>query len=228
MFKMRYALVACLMAVPAVGTTINYTASGSTWNSQVQSGTSSSLGFSSGGPWNSSGGYNDGGYIFTGPDGSGWSLASKMISSTQGLVSAEDGVGSIELTLPGAGKSAIFITAEAINNSNVLEASDALTVTLYDGSTAMTPYTYTGGMLGINASFGITSVLIQPTKSNEGVFLTYLNFANSSLPQDGGSGGGNGDPPPAPEAITFALVGGGLLILFGAKRKFPDLTKFAS
>jgi ABC-type glycerol-3-phosphate transport system substrate-binding protein len=166
-----------------------------------------------GGPWNTAAGVTYGNYIFTGPDGTNlWSLTVQYFGGYQGLLGAQDGVGGINVTLPGSGKSAVFVWAVAIHN-NAVALSDQLNFS-YDS----TQYGFSGGGFGLTSSRSLTSFVITPNVAGDGVLLEEVDVANSILPQDGG--GGDPGPTAAPEGVTIALVGGGLLVLFGSKRKF--------
>jgi hypothetical protein len=185
--------------------------------------------FSSGGSWNTAAGYTDNsGYTFSGPDNGNWSLSGIDPAYTWGLAGATDGKGGILINLPGSGATAMYLFTEAINSSNSLSANDNLTVTLYSGANTVSSDTFSGGKIGFNTSAMITSVLVSPSLSNDGVFLTQLYTGTSALPLDsqGGGGGTQNNPSQTPEAATLALVGGGILVTFGAKRKFAAKLAF--
>jgi hypothetical protein len=109
MMKMRYALLCFLLvSVAQLGnaTTLPYTTY-SAWGNTV-TGTLTKLDLSqiTGGSYNTASGVTDGGYIFTGPDGTNnWSLS----EANSGLLGATDGSGGVAITLPGTGQSAIFV-----------------------------------------------------------------------------------------------------------------------
>ena len=216
MFTTRYLALLCVAtcaALPALGTTINSTSSYSTWDSSAYITGSptadhlSNLTYNT--TYNTSAGVTDGGYTFTGPDGTNnWSLKASSAQSYYGLLGAQDGTGGISVASPG---NAFYIWAVASNNS-----SDPLN--LYINGTFYSTFT-TG--IGISTSSPLTSILVTPTQSSDGVLLSEVDFANSSLTQDANGGG----PSSTPEAATLLLVGGGMLVVFGAKRKFTN--KFA-
>jgi hypothetical protein len=216
MFKMRYAALFCLASVaalPVLGTTINSTNSYSTWDTSAYiSGSPTALHLSNlpyGTDYSNASGVSDGGYTFTGPDGSNnWYLKASSSNGTYGLLGAQDGIGGINVASPG---NAFFVWAFGTGNSN-----DALNLTI-NGTFYKT---FTGG-IGISASSPLTSILITPTQSSDAVLFYEFDFANSSLTQDGGTQ----SPSQTPEAATLLLVGGGILVTFGAKRKFTN--KFA-
>lgn len=206
-------------AVPALATTTEWSVSAGNWESDIQSATlSSQLTFSAastaGGPWTTPVGFTDGGYIFSGPDGSNWFLQSFAPNGTYGLASEADGQGSILISLPGSGLTAMYLLVDAIDSSNSLHQNDNMTIGLYSGSNLMSTDVFssgTSGAIGFSTSYMVTSVLLSPEVANDGVFLTGLYSATSNLPPDS---------PPAAEAATIALVGGGILVLFGVKRRF--------
>jgi hypothetical protein len=78
-------------------------------------------------------------------------------------------------------------------------------------------YTLSGGAGGISSASPITSVLIT-APAGYGVILYQTAFGTSTSQA-------TSDPGQAPEAATIALVGGGILVLFGSKRKL--LHRFA-
>lgn len=233
MRKLHFAslcLLGTVAAMPSLATTINYATgvnSGTTWVAGLSGSPSSEFSFGAGGPWNTSTGYVDGSYTFTGPDNGGYLLQDVALNG-YGLLGATDGNGGILIDLPGSGVTAMYLLAEAVNSSNQLSKNDNLTITLYSGSNAVSSDNFSGGTIGFNSSAMITSVLLSPTVSNDGVFLTDFYTGTSALPLDnpGGGGGTQNNPSQTPEAATLALVGGGILITFGAKRKFAAKLAF--
>ena len=222
MFRVRHALL-CLplaaIALPMQATTIQATTY-SAWASQV-TGTPTFVDLEtlSSGDYSSASGITQGSYTFTGPDGAGWSLGVQTFGNKTGIYGASDGVGGIDVTLPGSGQSAIYFYANTEANNQLTNAS--LTLTLSDGES----FIIAGGQFGVNISHPITWYALSTT-SGQAAFLEWAYFGNSSLPQDGGTGGG-GTPGQAPEAATIALVGGGILILFGSKRKLMQKLSFS-
>jgi hypothetical protein len=101
-------------------------------------------------------------------------------------------------------------------------SSGTLTISLSDGETfssgtssLATPPTF----FAIALSQEITSFSITTTSGQ--VFLDNLFWGNSNLAQEVTSN----DPPPtdpaqAPEVATFLMIAGGLLLLFGSRRRW--------
>jgi hypothetical protein len=212
---MRYASL-CLVvfgALPVLATTIT-TTSFATWESAAYitgSPTFVDAETLPPGHYNTAAGVTEGSYIFTGPDGSNWSLGVNTFGgNTTGLFGGSDGVGAVEATLPGSGQAAVFFYTNTIKNNAL--SNGTLTLTLSDGET----FLISSGQFGLSVSHPITSFSLA-TSSGQAPFLEWAYFANSSLPQDGGGGTAQ-----TPEAVTLALVGGGMLVLFGSKRKLVD------
>jgi hypothetical protein len=220
MFRIRY-VPFCLMltvaAAPAFATTISSTTYAN-WISNV-SGTPTfedveTLPL---GNYNTSAGVSDGGYIFTGPDGSAWSLGVQTYGNKTGIYGASDGTGGIQVNLPGSGQSAIYFYANTVS-SNML-SNGSLTLSLSDGET----FNINSGQFGLSISHPITSFELTTT-SGQAAFLQWAYFGNSSLPQDGGTGGPDGGDTPTSEAATIALVSGGMLVVFGLKRRMSSMS----
>lgn len=222
MSRMRYALL-CLplvaIALPLQATTIQATTYAS-WSAQL-TGTPAFVDLETlaSGDYGTAGGVMQGSYRFNGPDGSGWSLGVQTFGNKTGIYGASDGVGRIEAILPGTGQSAIYFYANTEANNTITNGS--LTLTLSDGESL----SISSGQFGLNISHPITWYALSAT-SGQAAFLQWAYFGNSSLPQDGGTGGG-GTPGQAPEAATIALVGGGILILFGSKRNLAQKLSFS-
>jgi hypothetical protein len=218
MLKKRYAALLCFAAcaaLPALGITITSTSSYSQWDTSTYiTGSPTAVLLSNltfGTDYSNASGLSDGGYIFTGPDGTNnWSLKASSAQGYYGLLGAQDGIGGINVASPG---NAVFVWAVASNNS-----SDPLN--LYINGNFYSTFTTS---IGISASSPLTSILVTTTQSSDGVLLSEVDFANSSLTQD--SGGVTTPPSQTPEAATLLLVGGGILVVFGTKRKFTN--KFA-
>lgn len=136
-------------------------------------------------------------FVFTGPDGSSWVLSSTQYGGFYGLEGGSGG--SIKVTTPAAGDNAIFITVAAINGSS-------LTLTLSDGEF----FTVANGNLGLALSHPITWFTLSAPSGVE-PFIDDFYFGSSNLAQD---------TSPSSEAATFGLMGGGLIVLFGARRKW--------
>jgi len=146
-------------------------------------------------------GYTSNGFNFTGPDGSSYMLSSQTEGNMTGLLGPSDGVGSIEVTMPGTGDSALFFDANCISCGTV-------SLMLSDNET----FSLSNGKFGLSISHPITWFKVSTT-SGYRPFLEYVYFGTSSLPQD------TTDVSPANEAATPVLLGGGLVILAGAVRR---------
>ncbi len=223
MLRMRYALIAICIALPALGTSLTPTSVYSQWNTSTYiTGPVSKVDFNSvpggsGGFWNTSSGATYENYNITGPDGNSWYLTSAYVNNDSGLESKRDGVGQLNVTLPPGGVTGIYLWAFAVNNGGAA-TSDHVQITFSDG----TSYTFASPGTGTSFSGPITSFTLQPTVAGDGILLWEIDTAQ------GNGNFGSGDPSQAPEAVTFALVGGGMLVLFGTRRKFVNLTKFVS
>lgn len=213
--KIRYALL-CLplvvIAQVAQATTLQTTTYQS-WSAQV-TGTPTFVDVETlpTGNYSTPAGVQDDSYVFTGPDASSWALHSQTFGNTTGLYGASDGIGGIEVTLPGQGQSAIFFDANTEAN-NVL-TNGSLTLTLSDGES----FSVSSGQFGLSISHPITSYTLTAA-NGQAAFLQWAYFGTSDLPSDGGGTDGVGQ---ASEAATMALVGGGILVVFGAKRRLLD------
>ena len=210
MFNVRWAglcVVCAAAALPAMGTTEQTTAYAS-WTPMLTGSPSAQVIENLDGTHDTSAGISSDGYTFIGPDGSGWSLTGEMLGGIDGLLGPSDGTGYMDVVLPGSGQSAIYINVNTYNNDSL--NNGPVTLTLSDGET----FNNVTGQFGLSISHPITWYTVQTT-SGQAAFLEWAYFGNSNLPQDSGSGAG----APASEAATMALVGGGMLVLFGSKRK---------
>jgi hypothetical protein len=145
-------------------------------------------------------GYTSNGFNFTGPDSSSYVLSSQTEGGYTGLLGASDGIGNIEVALPGTGDSAMLFDASCIT-------CGTLSLTLSDGET----FTISNGQFGLSISHPITWFKLGDN-SGYRPFLEYAYFGTSSLPQDSQVSAAN-------EAATPVLLGGGLALLAGAVRK---------
>ncbi|MBV9762844.1 MAG: hypothetical protein JO340_19955 [Acidobacteriaceae bacterium] len=145
-------------------------------------------------------GYTSNGFNITGPDGATYVLSSQTEGSYTGLLGASDGTGSIEVTMPGSGDSAVLFDSSCIS-------CGALTLTLSDNEV----FTVSNGQFGLSISHPITWFKLSTTSGTR-PFLEYAYFGTSSLPQDT-------QLSPTSEAATPVLLGGGLIILAGAARR---------
>lgn len=153
-----------------------------------------------GNSYSNAAGYTSNGFTFTGPDGASYSLSSQTESNMTGLLGASDGIGSIEVTMPGTGDSALLFDAKCIT-------CGALSLTLSDNET----FSISNGQFGLSISHPITWFKVS-TASGYRPFLEYVYFGTSSLPQDSQASVAN-------EAATPVLLGGGLVLLAGAVRR---------
>ncbi len=149
-------------------------------------------------------------FIFTGPTGSGYQLSGGAYGSHSytSLFGPSGGLGDIQINLPGSGENALLIGLGSTG------AASSLTVALSDGETfsvAASPNAVE--FLGLSISHDITSLTVSAASQP---VINDFYFANSKLAQDS-----NQNPPqsPAIEGSTLSLIGGGLLSLFGARRR---------
>lgn len=143
-------------------------------------------------------------FVITGPDKSGYSLNGGLYGSVVSLFGASDGTGSILINLPSGGENAILLGLAA-------QPGAALTVSLSD----LESFTVSSGLFGLTLSHDITWLSISTVSGSQPV-LNDFYFGTSNLPQD------QGNQAQSAEAATALMIGGGLLILFGAGRKFTQ------
>jgi hypothetical protein len=141
-------------------------------------------------------------FVITGPDKTGYYLNGGSYGSIVSLFGASDGVGYIRIDLPASGENAILLGLAA-------QPTAGLTVKLSDQQT----FSASNGLLGLSLSHNITWLTIS-TNSGSQPLLDDFFFGNSNLAQDQVS------QSQSAEAATGLLIGGGLLILFGSRRKF--------
>ncbi len=140
-------------------------------------------------------------FVITGPDKTGYSLTGGNYGSIVSLFGASDGVGQIRIDLPSSGQNAILLGLAA-------QPSAGLTVNLSDQES----FAVSNGLLGLSLSHNITWLTISTANGSQPVLDDFF-FGNSNLTQDP-----IGQAQSA-EVATGFLIGGGLLILFGARRK---------
>lgn len=190
-------------AFPAGATTIT-TTSYSTWDTSAYiTGPTSVVDLTTlqaGLNYSTAAGYTANGFNFTGPDGATYVLTSQTEGSYTGLLGASDGNGSIEVTMPGSGNSAVLFDSMCISCGTIR-------LTLSDNET----FTVSNGQFGLSISHPITWFKLS-TASGSRPFLEYAYFGTSSLPADT-------QLSPTSEAATPVLLGGGLIILAGAARR---------
>ena len=143
-------------------------------------------------------------FVVTGPDKSGYFLNGGFYGSTTSLFGASDGTGYIRVDLPGSGENAVLLGLAA-------QPGAALKVSLSD----LESFTVSNGLFGLALSHNITWLTISTVSGSQPV-LDDFYFGASNLAQDQGGGAQSA------EAATALMIGGGLLILFGAGRKFTQ------
>jgi hypothetical protein len=141
-------------------------------------------------------------FVITGPDRTGYSLAGGFYGSTVSLFGASDGTGYIRVDLPSGGENAILLGLAA-------QPSASLNVTLSDQQT----FTVSNGLFGFSLSHNISWLTISTVNHSQPVLDDFF-FGNSSLTQD------QVNQSASAEAAPALMIGGGLLILFGARRRF--------
>jgi len=142
------------------------------------------------------------GFDFTGPDGGGYVLSGYSYHSLNSLAGASDAVGVMDIATPASGESAMFLSVASTGNT-------PLTLSLSDGESFSV---VSGAFIGLSVSHPITWLSLS-TSSGSQPILDDFYFADSSLQPDA----------PTAEVASFFLLGGGLLILFGARRKLLKL-----
>ncbi|HEY7307354.1 MAG TPA: hypothetical protein VH601_24735 [Bryobacteraceae bacterium] len=141
-------------------------------------------------------------FLITGPDKTGYSLVGGFYGSTVSLFGASDGTGYIRVDLPSGGENAILL-------SLATQPSASLTVMLSDQQI----FTVSNGLFGLLLSHDITWLTISTVNHSQPVLDDFF-FGNSTLAQDQINQSGSAEAAPA------LMIGGGLLILFGARRRF--------
>ncbi len=138
-------------------------------------------------------------FDFTGPDNGSYSLNGATYQCCTGLIGASDGVGDINVRTPLNGENALFLSIGSAGNAS------PLTLLLSDGESfsALSP-----GLFGFSTSHPIYWLQLSTASGSQPVIDDFY-YGTSSLSPDA----------PTAEAATFLLMGGGLLILFGARRK---------
>jgi hypothetical protein len=191
------------VAFEAAATTIT-TTSYSTWNTSAYITGSTTVvdltTLQAGLNYSTAAGYTSKGFDFTGPDGASYTLSSQTEGNVTGLLGASDGTGSIEVTMPGTGNSALLFDVNCIS-------CGAVSLTLSDNEA----FSVSNGQFGLSISHPITWFKVSASAGYR-PFLEYVYFGTSSLAQDT-------NVSPANEASTPVLLGGGLVILAGAVRK---------
>ena len=145
-------------------------------------------------------------FVFTGPDNSGWNLTSNTYtsgSSYTALYGASDGIGNITATMPSGGVNAVLLEVATSGGSKI-------TVKLSDGES----FTPSPGIFGLSISHDISWLTVSTTSGSEPILYDF-EYGNSNLTQDQFTQA----PAPSLEATTMLMIGGGLLILVGGRRK---------
>ncbi len=143
-------------------------------------------------------------FVVTGPDKTGYSLTGGFYGSTVSLLGASDGTGYIRVDLPASGENAVLLGVAT-------QPSATLTVTLSD----LESFTVSNGLFGLALSHNITWLTISTVNGSKPVLDDFF-FGTSNLAQD------QINQTQSAEATTALMIGGGLLILFGARRKFTQ------
>lgn len=148
-------------------------------------------------------------FVVTGPDNTGYSLAGGFYGSTVSLFGASDGTGYIRVDLPSSGENAVLLGLATQPNA-------ALTVTLSDQES----FAVSNGLFGVALSHDITWLTISTVNGSQPVLDDFF-FGTSNLSQD------QVNQSQSAEGATALMIGGGLLILFGARRKLTHRVTIA-
>jgi hypothetical protein len=141
-------------------------------------------------------------FVITGPDGAGYTLAGGFYGNIVSLFGASDGTGYIRIDLPAGGENAILLGLAT-------QPAAHLTVKLSDQES----FAVSNGLFGLVLSHDISWLTISTTNGAQPVLEDFF-FGNGNLAQDPVNQSESGETAPA------LMIGGGLLILFGARRKF--------
>lgn len=140
-------------------------------------------------------------FVFTGPDNGSYKLTGNANNGT--LTGASDGTGYINAATPSGGETAILL---GIGCTGTCAGSTPLTLLLSDGES----FSISSGLFGLSISHPITWAQLSTTSSSAAV-LTDFWYGTSDLAPD---------PPQTVEGATAILIGGGLLVIFGWRRKW--------
>lgn len=141
-------------------------------------------------------------FVITGPDKANYALAGGFYGSVVSLFGASDGTGYIRIDLPSGGENAILLGLATQPAAN-------LTVKLSDQQS----FVVSNGLFGLVLSHDISWLTISTINGAQPVLDDFL-FGNSNLTQDPLNQSESEETAPA------LMIGAGLLILFGARRKF--------
>ncbi len=200
----------------------NFTTTYSTWASPsyiTGSATDLNMNIGSSG-YSTAAGFATGGFDFTGLDSGSYYLRSILYHASlngrsldlEVLEGGPDTGSYINVATPAAGENAMLLYLTT-------NGSTPITATLSDGehftfNTASNVF----GVIGFASSAPMTTITLSTTTGSQ-VLIADMLYGTSALPQDQGGGS-------TPETATVALVGGGLLMLFGSRRKV--LSKLAA
>jgi hypothetical protein len=144
------------------------------------------------------------GFLFTGPDNSGYVLNGTSYNGLNALAGASDGVGVIKVATPSGGENAILL---GVGCTGTCSGSTPLTLTLSDGEI----FAIANGLFGLSISHNITWVTLSAANGSRPVVDDFW-YGTSAEAQDS-------QPQPAIEGATLILISGGLLVIFGFRRK---------
>ena len=202
-----------LAASPAGATTVT-TTSYATWKSNLTGAPTADDNFptTSCASCSTSAGFSLGGYTFTGPNGLGGFSLSESSYGSAGFISSSNAGAGINVAAPGVGTNAFLLSVGTTN-------STPITLALSDGES----FSLSSGLFGIALSHDVTSFTLS-TSGGSQVYINDFYLGASSLPQDGGGNPVNppANPTPTPEGSSIALLTGGLLVLFGSKKKWTS------
>jgi hypothetical protein len=209
MWSFVWMLAAGLIAGRAEATTLT-TTSFATWQTEI-TGAFTDVSFVpiSNSNYNTASGIALSGFTITGPNNGGYSLTGSIGAGPSALFGSANAGAGINVATPVDGKNAIFLSVGTSGGTPI-------TLALSDGQS----FTVNTSLFGFTLSHDITSFLLTTSPGSQ-VYINDLAYGASSLTQDVGD-----TPPPdtsaTPEGATVALIGGGLLVLFGSRKKWAS------